>query len=85
MVKCIEWGYKLVTREEFLAATDRPGGLLERAKGINPDHDQKADLTVHTHVVYDPDDDYEGWMLWGNDPEALDRETMDMIGEKSDG
>lgn len=81
MFNCETYGYKLVTREQFLSATDRPEFLLERAQGNDPrgEFGNQEDLTHYTFVVYDPDDDYEGWMLWGDDPNVLDTETMEMI------
>lgn len=67
------YGYKLVTRAEFEAATDRPQGLLERANQY-----------PGAFVVYDPNDDYEGWMLIGDDAEKLAQESADDIRAHSD-
>jgi hypothetical protein len=64
--KITEAGYKLCTRSEFETATDRPAGLLERAQH-----------RVGAFVVYDPHDDADGWLLIGDDAEALARETWE--------
>lgn len=57
-------GYRLVAWSDFVAATDRPQGLLERAEN------HKARF-----VVYDPSDDEDGWLLVGDDPDELALET----------
>lgn len=57
-------GFRLVAWSEFVAATDRPNGLLERAEN------HKAG-----YVLYDPSADDEGWLLVGDDPDELALET----------
>ena len=70
------YGYKLVTWAEFEAADDRPEGLMERASEF------KAPF-----IVYDPGDDWDGWMLCGRSAEWLATETCRHImrGEPADG
>ena len=58
--------YKIVTAEDFDAATDKPDGLDARAALYRKDY---------THVVYDPEDDKDGMMIWGSDPLALALES----------
>ena len=53
-------GYRLVTRAEFEAAKDRPPGLLERAAAY-----------AGAFVAYDPEDRAKGFLLVGDDPDAL--------------
>ena len=61
------YGFKLVTRAEFDAATDVPAGttreVVRRLGGA--------------FVVYDPADDDQGWLLVGDDRAALARETVE--------
>lgn len=71
------YGYRVNTREEFLAATDRPEGLLERAQGLNVAYRFGDLMTRYDHVVWDPECDVDGWMLWGNDREEIAQETLD--------
>ena len=67
------YGYKLVTWQEFETAEDRPKGLMERAL-------KYTEPMERSHVIYDPEDDDEGWMLIG-EREAIIRETVeDLIG-----
>ncbi len=67
-VKLESYGYKLVCRDKFCKATDVPAGLLVR-----------ADKIAGLWVVYDPDDDDEGFMLIGNDQHALAKEAWDFL------
>lgn len=62
------YGYKCVTRAAFEAAPDRPPGLVERMAPF-----------AGSHAVYDPNNDWEGWCLVGDDPAELRRETLDHI------
>lgn len=65
----LEWhGYKLVERAAFEATRELPPGLLERAA-----------LTTGAWVVYDPEDDATGWLLIGDDPEKLAKETVEVL------
>ncbi|MBD2745903.1 hypothetical protein IC232_04240 [Microvirga sp. BT688] len=58
------YGLVIVPWAEFLAKTDLPDGLMARALEV-----QK---TVNgSQVLYDPDDDAEGFKLIGDDPVAL--------------
>jgi hypothetical protein len=59
-------GYKLVSRDAFIHATDKPANLLETRL-------DRPGL----YVVYDPSDDEDGWFLVGDDAEALARETVE--------
>lgn len=74
------YDFKLVTWEDFLAATDRSTGLLERAKEWH----KQGGFDI---VIYDPLDDEQGFMLVGNDPVALSREACAWIasGEPEEG
>jgi len=59
------YDYKLVTRAEFETACDVPKGLRERAAALSGEF-----------VIYDPLDDDEGYLLIGNDAEALAAECV---------
>jgi hypothetical protein len=59
-------GYKLVSRDDFIHATDRPTNLMET----------RLDRPG-MYVVYDPHDDEDGWFLVGDDAEALAKETVE--------
>lgn len=67
---------KAVTREEYLAATDRPEFSMERSKGTLEGYEGK-DWTIHKFVIYDPQADCDGWLLWGDDLDELLDETID--------
>lgn len=54
------YGFRITTWAEFEAATDRPEGLLERALQFKD-----------AHVLWDPDDGDEGFMLVGSDRQDL--------------
>ena len=60
-------GYKIVTRREFELAADRPLGLFNR---FESPHWSKA-LPVGAFVLYDPEDDEDGFMLTNDNVEAL--------------
>lgn len=62
-------GYKLVTRREFELAADRPLGLFDRFEGCT--------IPPGAFVVYDPNDDEDGWLLIDNDPEWLAAQTVE--------
>lgn len=64
-VKTVQsYGLVVIPWAEFLAKTDLSDDLLARALEV-----QK---TVNgSQVLYDPDDDAEGFMLIGDDPVAL--------------
>lgn len=68
----LEWltnrDYKVVSRAEFEAATDKPVGLLER-----------ANKHPGNWICYDPNDDAEGFMLIRNDREDLINEAYDYL------
>ena len=66
----LSYDMRVSTRDEFLNATDRPEGLLERAQGTR-DGDKDNDLTVFNHVIWDPLGDDDSWMLWGDDLNEL--------------
>ena len=67
------YGYRLVTWEDFVGATDLPEGLLERAVEETADREEDRDW-----VVYDPDGDADDWMLTG-DREAIARTVVEHI------
>lgn len=62
------YGYKLVDRPMFEAATDLPTGLLERAAS-----------TPGAYVVYDPDDNDEGFMLIRDNKDQLAKEAWEHL------
>lgn len=68
------YGYKLVTWEEFLAAEDRPEGLLERAMDVTAPrkHDRQW-------VVYDPEGDSDDWLLVGERDKIAKTTVEDLI------
>lgn len=51
--------YRLVTAAEYDAAKDKPDGIDKRAAIIRKDF---------AFVIYDPEGDEHGFMVWGNDP-----------------
>lgn len=59
--------YRLVTYAEFYAAKDKPEGLEERARRFGKDRG---------FVVYDPEGDKHGFMIWGDDPVAMAEEAV---------
>jgi len=67
-------GYKLATRAEFDAAGDVPEGIREREASI-PFGDA-AGKGQGLFIVYDPNDDNEGWLLVGDDADELANETV---------
>jgi hypothetical protein len=67
-------GYKLVTWRGFLEAEDRPEGLLERAMLLLPG-------LYGPHVVYDPSDDENGWLLVCDDVDGIAEATCQMIND----
>lgn len=67
--KTLDWhGYKVVERAAFEATKELPAGLRERAARYEGDW-----------VVYDPEDDCDGWLLVGDDPDALAKETVEVL------
>lgn len=68
------YGYKLVTWDEFLVAPDRPEGLTVRAYSYYGED-------IFTHIVYDPSDDEDGFMLVGTNPEELASDTCNYISD----
>lgn len=68
-------GYKLVTRAEFEAATDVPAGSTREVVR------RVAAKWGGAFVVYDPNDDDNGWLLVGGDRSALARETVEHLSE----
>jgi len=49
------YDYKVVTLQEFMQASDKPEGLLERANKYQGEY-----------ILYDPNDDSEGFMIVGS-------------------
>lgn len=68
------YAYKFVTWEEFIAAEDKPDGLIDRAIDWRQDHPQDG-----LFVVYDPIDDEDGFLLMASDPMELARLTCEYI------
>ena len=71
------YGFKVVTWQEFLAAEDRPEGLIDRALSTESTLQKNGQAT--THVVYDPDSDSEGWMLIGTLSDIVLETANDLI------
>lgn len=64
-------GYRIVSRTQFSAfEQDVPKGLIERSIA------HKGDW-----VIYDPDDNDQGWLLIGDDRRALIRESFNHMTE----
>ncbi len=64
------YGYRLDRWAAF--ESDAPAALVERAREYVPgQHDP--------HVVWDPDDDEDGWMILSSEPLDMARETCRMI------
>ena len=61
------YGFRIQTRAEFEAATDRPEGLLERANRY-----------PGSHVIWDPNGDGEDWMLVGDGRDFLAQQWFDL-------
>lgn len=59
--------YRLATADEFDNAADKPDGIAARATLVRKDYG---------HVVYDPENDENGHMIWGSNPDALAVETV---------
>lgn len=62
--------YRLVTASEYDAAKDKPDGLDNRAAILRKDF---------TFVIYDPEGDENGFMLWGNDPVKMAEEAVEHL------
>lgn len=62
------YDFKVVTRVEFETASDRPNGLLERAAQY-----------AGGWVIDDPIDDDQGFMIIGDDADALAREAIEHL------
>lgn len=62
--------YRLVTAAEYDAAKDKPDGLDKRAAIIRKDF---------AFVIYDPENDENGFMLWGNDPVTMAEEAVEHL------
>lgn len=68
------YGYKLVMWQDFKEASDRPEGLLERALEVTADRPEDR-----CWVVYDPESDYEGWMLIGERAHVVRETVKDLV------
>jgi hypothetical protein len=66
------YGFKLVTWDDFLIATDRPDGLMERALEVTEPAERQF-------VIYDPSDDDEGWMLIGRRDMVISETVKDLL------
>lgn len=58
--------YRLLTRAEFFAAKDKPDGLEERARRFGGEA---------PFIIYDPEGDEHGFMLFGDDPVQMAEEA----------
>jgi hypothetical protein len=63
------YGYAVSTRTEAEASGRMPAGLKERMAG-HPG----------THIVFDPQDDDQGFCVVGDDPQALAAEAVEHLG-----
>jgi hypothetical protein len=61
------FGYKIVTRAEFDVAIDVPAGSTREV----------IRQLAGAFIVYDPEDDDEGWLLVGDSRAELARETVE--------
>nr|WP_250807478.1 hypothetical protein [Neorhizobium tomejilense] len=64
-----KYGYMVETWETFSAEKKLPEGLLERALQVRKDIEATGESV--THVLYDLDDDSEGFLILGDNPELM--------------
>lgn len=87
-----DYGYRIRTYEGFMSGAVDFHGLdgcqHMSAAEIQRQHDEtrenlrkRASLHEGTHVVYDPNDDGDGWLLVG-DEAAIRAETEQMIADQ---
>lgn len=73
--KCQAEGFQILEREQFKAYATLNGYQLDEA---GPDCEELAKLKERVeeqdgdYVLYDPDDNSDGFLLVGNDPKLLD-------------
>jgi len=76
------FGFRIADRATFMAGPDiRPYGDEDATANA-----RQSDLLVEraaaidgAYVLYDPDDDADGFMLIGDDPHELDRKAMEHL------
>jgi hypothetical protein len=68
-------GYSVDTWENFSNHSSLPEGLLERALGTKAKCEARGETV--SHVLFDLDDDDEGFLILGNDPEDMCFELCD--------
>ncbi|MCZ4270740.1 hypothetical protein [Maritalea porphyrae] len=67
-----KYGFEILPREQFMAKRGPLfDPLIERSIGNK--------LTRLLYVLFDPSSDEQGWLLWGDDPEELARETVEFM------
>jgi hypothetical protein len=62
------YDYRISTRFDFQRAIDAPYGLVARAANLQG-----------SYVLWDPNDNEEGFMLVGDDPEVLAKEAIEQL------
>lgn len=67
--------YSVETWDAFVADPDLPEGLLDRAIKIKAECEARGEPV--THVLFDKNDDDEGFLILGDDPEDMCFELCD--------
>lgn len=85
MYRVESYGFRIADRATFMAdPAIRPYGE-EHAAGNARQGDllvARASAIPGAYVLYDPDDDAEGFMLIGDDPHELDREGFEHLADE---
>lgn len=68
-------GYSVETWETFVSDADLPEDLLARAQQIKAECEGRDEVV--THVLFDKNDNDEGFLILGNDPEEMCFELCD--------
>lgn len=64
-----KYGYKVETWEAFVADRELPAGLIDRALAVKSDLEANGEAV--THALYDTEDDIDGFLILGDDPEKM--------------
>jgi hypothetical protein len=75
-------GYSVETWETFIAEKNLPEGLLNRAVQTKAECEARNETV--THVLYDLNDNDEGFMILGDNPEEMCWELCDGLLEEDD-
>ncbi len=67
--------YSIGPWDTFFADPDLPKGLLDRAIRTKSECEERGEIV--THVLYDKNDDEDGFLILGNDPEEMCKELAD--------